>query len=118
MSQIPPHYVRDSQGNYHHPSRVVGGLLPTKPKPEPLPALDRKAQNRGRSKGSVVVRVTIIRCGSRLLDDDNLCFAYKPLRDSIATSLGIDDGDKRISFEYGQCETKGKRGTIVKLERT
>lgn len=63
------------------------------------------------------MRVTIIRFGHKLLDDDNLSASYKSLRDGIARSLAIDDGDHRIRFEYGQVETRGKTGTIVRMER-
>ena len=118
---IPPNYVQNDKGEWCHPDRLtvraVGGLLPEQPKRELLPALGSKKAKRDRSKGSVVVRVTIIRCGSRSLDDDNLSFAYKHFRDAISASLGIDDADKRICFEYGQVETKGRRGTIVRIER-
>ena len=113
---IPPNYVRDSEGNWCHPSRLVGGLLPAKPQPDPLPALDQEPEARPRRKTGLVVRVTIIRCGKRLLDCDNLSASYKGLRDGIARSLGIDDGDHRIRWEYGQCETRGRTGTIVKIE--
>lgn len=51
------------------------------------------------------------------MDDDNLAHACKPLRDAIADNLGIDDGDPRLRWEYGQLETRGKRGVTVKIER-
>lgn len=62
----------------------------------------------------VIVHLHAIR--RRLLDDDNATAACKPLRDAIAESLGIDDGDSRIRWEYSQSETKGEQGVIVKIE--
>ena len=64
----------------------------------------------------MVVRVSLIVCSRRELDDDNLRGSLKPLRDAIADTLGIDDGDKRIRFEYGWHETKGEEGVMVKVE--
>ncbi len=42
--------------------------------------------------------------------------SLKPIRDAIACNLSIDDGSELISWEYGQCETKGTEGVIVKME--
>jgi hypothetical protein len=50
------------------------------------------------------------------LDDDNLSGGLKWLRDAIARSLGIDDGDRRIKFECAQAITSGREGTVVKIE--
>lgn len=113
---IPSNYVKNAQGEYCHPSRV-GGLLPTQPKRDTLPALDQKPKARRSGKVCVALRVTFVRFSSHLLDDDNLQAAYKGLRDGVAKSFGIDDADKRIRFEYGQCETRGATGTVVKIEQ-
>lgn len=51
------------------------------------------------------------------VDDDNLSGGLKWLRDAIARSLGIDDGDRRVRFEYAQLATTGREGTAVKIER-
>lgn len=53
----------------------------------------------------------------RKLDDDNFVGACKHLRDAIAASLGIDDGDPRLRWEYSQHETAGAEGVMVKIER-
>ena len=82
-----------------------------------LRPLDKGVQKRQKGKGGVEIVVTLISCRSRELDDDGNVAALKPLRDSISETLGIDDGDKRIRFEYGQCETRGEQGVIVKIER-
>lgn len=48
------------------------------------------------------VVVTIVRVGPRALDDDNLAFAAKGLRDGIADALGVKDHDPRVSWKYAQ----------------
>ena len=85
--------------------------------PTAIQPLDKGIKKRKASKGSVAVLVTCITCRSREADDDNAISSIKPLRDAIAESLGIDDGDKRIKFQYGQCESRGQQGVIVKIER-
>jgi hypothetical protein len=66
--------------------------------------------------GKVGVVISLIGLLKRTLDCDNFCGACKPLRDGIASSLGIDDGDKRIRWQYNQCETRGQEGVIVHIE--
>lgn len=98
-----------------HPSRL-GGLLPTQPQQDTLPALDSGTKTRPRRKRGVAVVVTIIRVGKEL-DSDNLQSACKGLRDGIADTLGVDDRDPRVRWEYAQTEsTKGRTGCIVKVE--
>jgi hypothetical protein len=36
------------------------------------------------------------------LDGDNLQSGFKAVRDGVADWLGVDDGDKRIDWQYGQ----------------
>lgn len=81
------------------------------------PTLDRKPTVKHRSKRRVVVVVTIIAMRHRLIDDDNNEAGSKPLRDAIATSLGVDDGDGRVSWCYGQVRTDGQPGCLVRIER-
>lgn len=65
----------------------------------------------------MVLHITLIRCGSRILDDDNLASSYKGLRDSISKTLKIDDADKRIEWRYAQLEgVRGRFGTVVKFD--
>lgn len=108
---IPPNYVQNEQGEWCHPSRV-GRLLPTQPKQDAVPALDQKPEVRKGPIVGVVVHVVIIRRGPKPLDDDNLAFAYKGLRDAIAWSLDVDDADPRIKWNYSQIPGK-PYGTIV-----
>jgi len=89
-----------------------------------LPAAERKQdavvksaagdadENRGPSR--VVVSFVCFR--SRTCDDDNLQFGCKWLRDAIANSLGIDDGDKRFKWQYGQLQTNGPEGVAVTIQ--
>lgn len=46
--------------------------------------------------------VTLTRVAPRRLDDDNLRGAFKAARDAVAAVLGVDDGDPRVRWEYGQ----------------
>lgn len=62
----------------------------------------------------VVVGVVVFR--RQLLDPDNLIGGCKSFQDAIAATLGIDDGDPRIRFEYSKHLTTGKPGTLVRIE--
>lgn len=62
------------------------------------------------------VTVTMTRIGPRTLDTDNLSSGCKAARDGVADWLGVDDGDLRVTWKYGQ--TKGKPseyGLIVEV---
>jgi hypothetical protein len=48
------------------------------------------------------LRVELVRCAPRRLDDDNLRGALKNVRDGVADAIGIDDGDPRIEWVYSQ----------------
>lgn len=43
--------------------------------------------------------------------------ASSVFRDAVAKSIGVDDGDPAIKFQYEQSETKGREGVIVMIER-
>jgi len=60
--------------------------------------------------------VSLIGLRRRTLDDDNFNGACKHLRDAIAASLGLDDGDKRITWQYQQLQTRGREGVLVHIE--
>jgi hypothetical protein len=91
------------------------GLENPELEPNSVPALDQKPKARSGSKRSVVICVAIISCRHRLLDSDNLTGGTKPLRDSIARSLGLDDADDRITWEYHQIKTTGPEQTMVRI---
>lgn len=48
------------------------------------------------------VTVTLVRVGPRALDDDNLAFAFKAVRDGVADALGVKDHDARVTWVYAQ----------------
>lgn len=49
-----------------------------------------------------VFRIKLTRIGKGKMDSDNLAGAMKAIRDGIAEAIGIDDGDDRMRWEYGQ----------------
>lgn len=59
------------------------------------------------------VYVQLIRLAPRELDSDNLASAFKAVRDGIADWLKIDDGDKRIVWEYAQEKISKTRSMKV-----
>lgn len=97
-----------------HPA--LGGFSPAERQPNPVPALDQKPSVRAGGKRKVAVIVTIIRCGHKELDGDNLQASYKALRDAISTSFGVNDADHRITWQYRQSPGRGAHGTIVKID--
>lgn len=46
--------------------------------------------------------VFLTRVAPRFMDTDNLVGSFKHCQDAIAAWLGLDDGDKRIVWHYGQ----------------
>ena len=95
----------------------VGAVAPSVSQQAPLRPLEQSIQKRAKGKGSVEVVVSLISCRRRELDDDGNVASLKPLRDAIAATLGLDDADKRIRFEYSQLETRGEQGVIVKVTK-
>lgn len=82
---------------------------------DPLSTLEQISNGECRRKTSVGICITIISFRHRELDDDNLSTGCKPLRDAISTSLGVDDGDKRLRWEVRQVLTCGAEGTLVQM---
>lgn len=62
------------------------------------------------------VVVSFVCFRARTCDDDNLQFGCKWIRDAIATSIGIDDGDRRFKWQYGQLQTNGPEGVTVTIQ--
>ena len=111
LSELPKHVQerirRDNPDVFRPPASVV--QKPTRT--GEAPPADR-AQKRAKSR----VVVSIIGLRRRALDDDNFNGGCKALRDCIAASLGIDDGDKRLTWQYGQLQTRGREGYLVRIE--
>ena len=125
MAEIPKGYVRQPDGSYSHPSRVgitrmdpgqrteSAGPLEQAPRTREGCASRMGKLGRGPRADSVVV-ITMLSFRRRLLDDDNLAAGFKPLRDAIADTLGIDDGDPRVKWEPRQIESN-REETIVRI---
>ena len=94
----------------------VGAVAGSQRERHPGQALDSQPQARGHCQDGVAVRVSLIALRRRLLDGDNLQGGFKPLRDAVAESLGLDDADNVISWEYHQMKCEGHEGAIVKIE--
>jgi len=47
---------------------------------------------------------------------DNLRGALKAVRDQVATWLGVDDADPRVTWEYGQAVDGRPRYQAVRIE--
>lgn len=109
-------YVQAPDGSWHKPKRGdLGGLGVPERKPDPIQALDGGNAPRQSRKASVGIRVEIVSFRKRLLDSDNHIAGNKPLRDSIAKSLGLDDGYPLLRWDYQQVRTTGQPGTLVKI---
>lgn len=117
--------------NFPHASRAfkklnphyfgVGAFQPKIAQSKAEPTLDGKPPGRqtrgpGLAGSTVKTRVSLTNLRRRLLDSDNLIGGLKPLRDSIARSMMLDDADTVIDWEYGQQVTQGPEGTIVKID--
>lgn len=95
---------------------VVGAVGAPKREQGQGAALDKKPPRIKKRKGRLLVVVTLIACRRREADTDNSIAGLKPMRDAIARSLGVDDGDERVRWCYGQCRTDGETGVIVRIE--
>jgi hypothetical protein len=56
--------------------------------------------------------VTLTRIAPRPLDTDNLARSFKAVRDGIADALGIDDGSKRLTWNYAQEKGPPKKYAV------
>lgn len=90
-------------------------MVPEVRKQNPRPALVKDAPRQQAVRSGVEVSVTLIAVRKGKLDDDNAIASCKHLRDCIARTLGVDDADPRVRWEYGQV-IGTRRGTIVKVE--
>ena len=66
------------------------------------------------------VRVTLTRISQRKLDDDNLRFALKYIRDAVADQLhpGLAPGraDDKVDIEWCYAQAKGPKGVKIEIE--
>jgi hypothetical protein len=93
------------------------GAMATRCAEQPaLRALDQSKPQRAKGKGPVEIRVQCIALRHRLLDPDAVAYSMKPLTDAIADTLGVDDADPRVHWEWSQAPTGGQEGVIVKIQ--
>lgn len=86
---------------------------------------NRKAEHRhivglyfnGKQRPELPVTVTLTRRSPGVLDaHDNLPSAFKHIVDGLATWLGIDDADPRVTWKYAQQRcTRSDFGVIVEV---
>jgi len=94
--------------------RPVARLSTPKRERDDVGATTKGDAHEDRGTRGVVISFVCFR--SRPCDDDNLQFGCKWLRDAIANSLGIDDGDKRLRWQYQQLKTDGPEGVSVTIQ--
>jgi len=95
-----------------------GGLEAGQPEPTPAKALVRNHPKQERRKDGLAVCISLTAIRRRLLDDDNNVGSFKPLRDAIAETIGIDDGSDRIQWRYFQQQTTGRECVAVLITLT
>ena len=69
-------------------------------------------QHFGRGMAGAGYIITLTRIAPRSLDTDNLARSFKGIRDGIADALGIDDGSKRLTWNYAQEKGPPKRYAV------
>lgn len=62
------------------------------------------------------LRVTLVRISPRQLDGDNLQGALKHVRDGVADAIGVDDRDRRYTWNYAQ-ESARQKGVRIVIEQ-
>lgn len=60
--------------------------------------------------------VTLIRFGGRRMDTDNLCGAFKAVRDEVAQWINIDDGSDRLEWRYLEGPRKRRETPRVRIQ--
>jgi hypothetical protein len=79
-------------------------------------ALDGGIKVQKQSEGKLPIIVTLIALRRRKVDDDGNIGSLKWHRDECAKILGIDDGDSRFQWQYGQQKTEGEEGVMIQIE--
>lgn len=92
--------------------RPVETRQPEPAAPQALVGDDAKLE---RCKAGVDIRIVFIALLAKPMDSDNFVGSLKPLRDAVCESIGIDDGDEHLTFEYHQIKSPGPEGVIVKV---
>lgn len=84
--------------------------------PEPDRRRNDASADALQKRGAGRLVISLVGHRTRILDDDNFVGGCKWLRDAIAASLGIDDGDPRVRWQYSQQPTQGTEGVTVSIE--
>lgn len=63
-----------------------------------------------------VLRIALVNFRTAICDSSNYIHGCKRIQDQIARSLGLDDNDRTIEWEYEQVRTRGKTGLLVRIE--
>lgn len=115
---MAPRWTEDQLKAYERKrsTHAVRRVETNQPQPTPAPALAGSALKRQGCQSRLVVIITLCALRHRLLDDDNNVASFKPLRDAIAETLKVDDGDKRLKWQCQQIETRGEECVVVKIE--
>lgn len=101
------------------PGGSLGAVEANRPECSTIRSLDKGVQESAGSKASMGLRITLIALRHRLLDaHDAVEYSFKPLTDAIATTVGLDDADARLHWEYAQIKTTGTEGTLVVITAT
>lgn len=112
-----PNHVSESIKR-RNPSLFLGRLDSQVAQPDNWNPLVKDSPAPKKGTSSLVYRVVLVAHRKRLVDSDNNVASLKNLRDCIAETLRIDDGDdERLSWTYGQVKTDGKQGVCVTIEK-
>jgi len=112
-------WIKQPDGSWSKGARAVRAVEADRAQPPAVSSLDGgkpKRQGRKASVGGSAGTVTMIMLRHRLLDPDAVAAACKPLTDSVAAFLGVDDADPAWFWEWGQQRTDGEEGVLVKIE--
>jgi hypothetical protein len=64
-------------------------------------------------EGNLRLAIRLTRVAMRQMDSDNLAAGLKAVRDGVSDALQMNDGDRRLDWQYAQ--QKGKRGEYAVL---
>lgn len=79
-------------------------------------ARSRRSRPAARSGLAPEWLINLISLRRRRIDQGNLETGFKALQDAIAARLGVNDGDSRIEWEYGQTVST-EPATVVLIRR-
>lgn len=117
LHELPPQLRARIEAQIAEEDRALDKLETCCAKLPEVQALVSRVQKPAGGTQGMGFRITCIAFRKRLLDaHDAVAYSFKPLTDAIAESIGLDDADPRLSWQYGQQQTKGSEGVIVIIE--